>query len=260
MRLKTLYSLSVTMVAALMLLSIPTRATETDRQIELSARRSYVFKTYLKGDDIRIETRDGAVTLRGSVAEDSHRSMAEITITNIAGVKSVDNQLVTLADPSGSGSDAWLSERVRNTMLLHRDVNYAYSGVSVSDGNVTLRGLASSEDQRQLTTQYAMAVSGVKSVDNKMTVSHSLAHPPRSEDVTMDDASIATQVSMSLLILYGTLSPAVHISAHGGIVILAGSVHDQTEKNNLKLRVSEVNGVKGVDNRLMIEPSGVLSY
>ncbi|MDP2971226.1 MAG: BON domain-containing protein [Deltaproteobacteria bacterium] len=36
-----------------------------------------MFKTYLKGDDIKIESKDGVVTLTGSVSEESHKSLAQ---------------------------------------------------------------------------------------------------------------------------------------------------------------------------------------
>ncbi len=70
---KTIYRLVVMMVAAvaLLALSMPVYASKTDSRIESSAKKSYVFKTYLKGDDIKIQSRDGAVTLTGTVAEES---------------------------------------------------------------------------------------------------------------------------------------------------------------------------------------------
>ena len=52
-----------------------------------------MFKTYLKGDDIKIESKDGVVTLTGSVSEESHKSLAQETVASLPGVKSVDNRL-----------------------------------------------------------------------------------------------------------------------------------------------------------------------
>ena len=52
-------------LAALIMLSMPVHASEMDSRIESTARQSYVFKTYLQADDIKIESKDGAVTLPG---------------------------------------------------------------------------------------------------------------------------------------------------------------------------------------------------
>ena len=40
-------------LASLFFISVPLFASETDDRIETSAKQSYVFKTYLKGDDIQ---------------------------------------------------------------------------------------------------------------------------------------------------------------------------------------------------------------
>ena len=70
---KRMYRIVVMMVAvvALLILSVPVHASKMDSRIESSAKKSYVFKTYLKGDDIKIQSKDGVVTLTGTVAEES---------------------------------------------------------------------------------------------------------------------------------------------------------------------------------------------
>ena len=65
---------------ALLTLSVPVQASKMDSRIESSARQSYVFKTYLQDDDIKIVSSDGAVTLTGIVAENFHKSLAQETV------------------------------------------------------------------------------------------------------------------------------------------------------------------------------------
>ena len=62
--------------SALLLAGLPLRASETDDRIESSAKKSYVFKHYLTEDSIKLESRNGAVTLTGNVAEESHVGLA----------------------------------------------------------------------------------------------------------------------------------------------------------------------------------------
>ena len=73
--------------------STSVRASDTDDRIESSAKKSHVFKTYLKDDSIKTKSIDGAVTLTGTVATSSHKSLAEDTVESLPGVKSVDNKL-----------------------------------------------------------------------------------------------------------------------------------------------------------------------
>ena len=53
----------------------PVHASEEDG-IESSTRKSYVFKTYLKGDDIKIRSKDYVSTLTETVADDFSKSLA----------------------------------------------------------------------------------------------------------------------------------------------------------------------------------------
>jgi len=74
---KARYATVLTAVAvALLGLGVPGYASKTDSRIESSARNSYLFKTYLQADDIKIQSMDGVVTLTGTVSEESHKSLA----------------------------------------------------------------------------------------------------------------------------------------------------------------------------------------
>src|SRR6185503_17325794 len=146
------------------------RASETDDRIEDSAKKSHVFKTHLKDDSIKTESKDGVVTLTGTVASSSHKSLAEDTVEGLPGVKSVDNQLKIKGESPAEHSDGWLDTKVKTALLFHRNVRATKTSVSVKGGNVTLTGEASSPAQKELTTEYAKDVEGVKEVKNEMTI------------------------------------------------------------------------------------------
>jgi hyperosmotically inducible protein len=119
---KIIYSISVLMLA-LLAFSVPVHASKTDSRIESSAKQSYVFKTYLKGDDIKIQSSDGVVTLTGSVSEDSHKTLAQETVAGMPGVKAVNNLLEIQGERPTATSDAWLTSKVKTTLLFHRNVS-----------------------------------------------------------------------------------------------------------------------------------------
>ncbi len=250
-----LYLIAAAALVAMLLFmtSATLRASQMDDRIALSAKDSYVFRTYLKDDGIKVQSKDGVVTLTGSVSEESHKSMAEETVESLPGVRSVNNQLSVTGSPASANSDAWLGERVRGTLLFHRSVSYVNTNVSVTDGKVTLRGTASSEAQKQLTTEYAKDVSGVKDVDNQMTVAKTPSKSHRSAGEKIDDASITTQVRMSLLFHHGTDVFDTKVSTHKGVVTLSGSAKNQAEIDLATKRVSDVHGVTSVINQMTIE-------
>jgi osmotically-inducible protein OsmY len=63
------HTLILVAASTLLLASVPLRASQMDDRIESSAKKSYVFKHYLPDDAITIESKNGAVTLTGTVAE-----------------------------------------------------------------------------------------------------------------------------------------------------------------------------------------------
>jgi len=199
MKMKSIYSL-VLMVATVVLLltSVPVQASVIDDRIESSAKKSYVFTTYLQGDDINIQSKDGVVTLTGTVSEESHKSLAQETVAGLPGVESVDNRLEVKGDHPAEKSDAWLKAKVKTALLFHRNVS-AMTEVNTKDGTVTLQGDATSQAQKDLTTAYVKDVEGVKDVKNEMTVSKATKTTEQTTGEKIDDASITAQVKLSLL-------------------------------------------------------------
>src|SRR6185295_12979173 len=151
------------------------------------------YKTYLKDDSIKTESRNGAVTLTGTVAASSHKSLAADTVESLPGVKSVDNQLKVKGQKQAEHSDGWVGTKVKTALLFHRNVRATKTDVNVKDGVVILSGEASSQAQKELTTEYAQDVEGVKEVKNEMTVAKT-PKPGETVGEKIDDASITAQV------------------------------------------------------------------
>ena len=252
MEMKAMYSVAL-MVASVVLLvtSVPVHASKMDDRIESSAKKSYVFKTYLKDDDIKIQSKDGVVSLTGTVSEESHKSLAQETVAGLPGVKSVDNRLEVKGEHPAEKSDAWISTKVKTTLLFHRNVS-AMTEVNTKDGIVTLRGHASSQAQKDLTTEHVKDVEGVKDVTNEMTVTKT-PKKTRTAGEKIDDASITAQVKMTLLYHRSTSALNTSVTTKKGVVTLGGKAKNAAEKDLATKYVNDVNGVKGVKNRMTIE-------
>ena len=243
--------------AALVMIGAPVQSSEMDEQIEGTARNSYVFKTYLKGDDITIKSRDGVVTLTGTVSGESRSMLAEETVASLHGVSSVDNKLEIKGERLVENSDEWIGAQVRTVLFFHRSVSGIKTDVSVKDGVVTLRGEATSQAQRELTTEYARDVEGVKDVMNEMTV----AKTPKTEKASVgdkiDDTSITAQVKLSMLFHRSTRVLKTHVETDNGVVTLTGTARNLAEIDLVSKLVNDINGVAKVNNRMTIEePKG----
>lgn len=251
---KKMYRVALVMMVAavaLLALSLPVQASKTDDRIESTAKKSYVFKTFLKGDDIKIQSKEGAVTLTGTVADNHHKSLAQETVAGLPGVKSVDNRLEIKGTPPAENSDAWIMTKVKATLLYHRSVSGFATEVNAKDGIVTLQGEAPSQAQKDLTTEYAKDIDGVKSVNNEMTVAKT-AKKTQTTGEKIDDASITALVKMTLLYHRSTSALNTSVATKRGVVTLTGKAKNAAEKDLATKYAGDVNGVKSVKNQMTI--------
>jgi hyperosmotically inducible periplasmic protein len=248
-----MHSASLILAAIAMLVtSVTVYASRMDDSIVSSAKKSYVFVTYLKGDDIKIQSRDGAVYLTGTVSEESHKALAKDTVSGLPGVTSVNSSIEVLGESPAEMSDAWLTAKVKNSLLFHRNVS-AFTEVNTRDGIVTLQGDATSLAQKDLTTEYARDIEGVRDVRNEMTVLKNPKHIGRTAGEKIDDASITAQVKMSLWLHRSTSALNTSVETKYGVVTLNGKAGNAAEKSLVTKLVTDVYGVKNVKNRMIVE-------
>ena len=223
MKMKSTYPLALIMAAgAILVTSTSLRASDTDSRIESSAAKSYVFKTYLKNDSIKTDSKDGVVSLK---------------------VK---------GESPAEHSDTWISMKVKSALLFHRNVSASGTDVYVKDGVVSLRGEASSLAQKELTTEYAKDIDNVKEVKNEMTIAKAPAIPSETIGEKIDDASITAEVKSSLLSHRSTSVLKTSVETTDGVVTLTGIAKNDAEKSLVTKLVTDINGVTSVINNMTI--------
>ena len=221
----------------------------TDQQIVSSFEKSYVFQNYLKGDAIKAESKDGVVTLSGTVNEQFHKDLAQTTAQSLSGVKSVENRLELTTGSPAEKSNEWLAMKIKSALLFHRHVSMVNTQVNVEEGIVTLRGEVASEAEKELTTEYAN-VEGVKDVKNEMTVAKNPKNNDRTMQEKIDDASITAQVKMALLFHRSTSALKTSVATKDGVVTLSGKAANGAENDLVTKLVSDIHGVNNVINSM----------
>jgi osmotically-inducible protein OsmY len=248
--------LSLLMMAGLLTILVANGylfAADMDDQIESAARKTYVFKTFLAGDDIQINSQDGIVTLTGTVAVEPHSFLATETVLDLPGVKSVDNRLEVRGGIPKNKSDAWLQMMVKNMLLLHRNPLYDDTVVDVKDGMVTLHGMAGSQAEKELAAEYVKDVDGVMGVSNKMTVAAAPKKQRRTVEEFIDDSSIKAQIKLALAFHRGTSPFRAVVTVSRGVVTVSGMAKNAAEKKLVAKRIEDIRGVVRIDNRMIIE-------
>jgi osmotically-inducible protein OsmY len=253
MKTSTMFRLSLAVaVSTILITTTPVRAADTDSRIESSAAKSYTFKTTLKDDSIKVDSKDGVVTLTGTVAAASDKSLAEDTVSSLPSVKSVNNQLVVSGEQPAEHSDAWITTKVKTALLFHRNVSATGTTVYTKDGIVTLEGEASSLAQKELTAEYAKNVDNVKSVQNNMTVGKTPAVSSETTGDKIDDASITAEVKSSLLSHRSTSALHTTVTTTDGVVTVGGVAKNDAEKSLVTKLATDINGVTSVINNMTV--------
>lgn len=143
---------------------------------------------------IRVEAKDGTVTLTGTVDTTADQSLAAQVARSTSGVKNVVNQ-VTVNVPvlpvpdepfeeqkvraeagsngesvGASSEDARIYQAVRRQLVRHESTPKKAIFVDVENGDVTLRGMIFTTVARDEAVAAALKVDGVKAVRDRLVI------------------------------------------------------------------------------------------
>jgi osmotically-inducible protein OsmY len=138
---------------------------------------------------------------------------------------------------------------------LHRKVSGNKTEVDIQDGVITLRGIATSEAQKDLATEYAEDVKGVLRVTNMMTVVVVQTKTVETPIETIDDTSITAQVKVALLAHRSTSSLNTKVGTTDGIVTVNGVAKNLAEKTLVTKLATDISGVRSVVNNMTFAPA-----
>ena len=143
--------------------------------------------------------------------------------------------------------DREVQHQVERALEWEPSVGARNVGVTASDGVVTLRGDVRTYAEKVAAERAALRVYGVKAVANDLEVR-------LDGDAARTDADIA-QAAVGAL-AWSTMVPKnrVTTAVDGGIVTLTGIVDWGYQKDATARAVRDLRGVKGVINRLTVQP------
>jgi hyperosmotically inducible periplasmic protein len=149
-----------------------------DTAITAKVKSKLMGEPGLKDSDISVTTTNGVVTLSGRATSSDAKSLAASDAKLVAGVKSVDNNLVTasssktaaetkkvVAETGRVVSDSWITTKVKSEILADNVSKGFDVNVTTVDGVVVLKGTLANSDAVKHVKSIAAKVEGVKSVD-----------------------------------------------------------------------------------------------
>ena len=124
-----------------------------------------------------VYTKDGVVTLQGEASSMAQKELTTEYAKDIDNVKSVNNEMTIAKIPAAPDAtigdkidDASITAQVKSSLLSHHSTSAMHTGVSTTDGVVTLTGIAKNDAEKSLVTKLASDINGVTSVINNMTI------------------------------------------------------------------------------------------
>ena len=123
--------------------------------------------------EINVEVYKGVVQLNGFVDNAKESAQAEAVAKGVEGVKGVQNNLMIKQSSQTTGSaidDSTITAKVKSALIDDADTKAGDIKVETRQGVVQLSGFVSTQAQKDAATKVAQAVTGVKSVQNGLTI------------------------------------------------------------------------------------------
>ena len=151
----------------------------SDGWIGMQVKSALFFNRNVSAVNTEVDVADGVVTLKGNADSQAQKDLTGEYAKDINGVKGVKNEMTI----GGAGNksetlgekidDASISGQVRVAFLEHHSTSAFKTGVSTTNGVVTLSGHAVDGAAKDMATKVASDIKGVTNVVNNMTINNS---------------------------------------------------------------------------------------
>ena len=145
--------------------------------------------------------------------------------------------------------DSTINASIKAALVTNKKTEAHRINVETYKGIVQLSGFVNSQAEKDEATQVASAVSGVKEVRNSIAIG-----PSGSVGQKLDDSVTTGRVKAALIDSKDVKSHQINVETNAGVVQLSGFVTSDAMRESAERVAANVNGVKKVDNELMIKP------
>ena len=149
----------------------------SDTWISMKVKTALLFHRNVSASGTTVYTKDGIVTLQGEAKNQAQKELTTEYAKDIDNVKEVKNNMTIAATSSAAEAtlgdkidDASITAEVKSSLLSHHSTSAIHTGVSTTDGVVTLTGIAKNNAEKSLVTKLTEDINGVNSVINNMTI------------------------------------------------------------------------------------------
>lgn len=144
-------------------------------------------------------------------------------------------------------SDTQIALEVQEELKWHPDLDADYITISVKAGVVTLMGAVRSYADKYNAKRTVARIAGVSGISDRLVL-----RLPKGDE--RSDLEIARDANTALKTRLRSFAKNINVAVHDGIVALEGRVTWHFQRQAADAVVRKLNGVKGVDNRVQLQP------
>lgn len=216
---------------------------KTDMQLQKDVIDELKWQPRTRTAEIGVAAKDGVITLSGPVTSYVQKFEAARIAERVNGVRSVADDMVVKLPSSSVRTDADIAHSVVSAFKWNIDIPDTKITSKVQDGWVTLHGEVDWQYQKSAAENTARYLTGVKGVNNLITVKQATVSP----DVVRDQIAAALKRSATVDAARVTVE-----SKAGGVVTLRGTVRSWTERTDAERAAWATPGVAVVEDELAV--------
>lgn len=215
---------------------------KSDMQLQSDVLDELKWDPAVNAAHIRVEVKDGLVTLAGRVEYYAEKWAAEWAAKRVSGVKALAVEIRVEPIALRELTDADIARAAENSLKWHAHVPQDRIKVTVQKGWITLEGEVEKQFERETARQVVLHLAGVTGVSNQIVLK------PKVEPTEVKE-KIEAAFKRSAMVD----AKRITVKAEGGKVILTGTVRTWEEYQDAERAAWAAPGVREIRNLLKID-------
>jgi len=215
----------------------------TDSQLQHDVIAELKWEPLLREAEIGVSSKDGVITLTGTVDGYAKKMEAEDAVKRVVGVKAVVEK-IEIKYPSSwaKKDDGDIATEIVNAFKWNPDVTSSSVTANVEKGWVTLEGQVEWNFQSDAAKETVRSLTGVTGVSNNIKVKS-----------RTDDAIEKSAIESALKRNWSVSSKHIRVTVSGHKATLNGTVDSWYQKDEAERIAWNAPGVWNVSNELVVE-------
>jgi osmotically-inducible protein OsmY len=217
---------------------------KSDQDLQADVLAALTADTRVKGNEVGVIAKDGAITLTGKLASYAERLAAEQVSKRVAGVRAIAEEIAVKSPAEQRVTDEGIAERIAPLSSSISSLRNADVLAEVRSGFVTLTGEVDFLHQSQLIENRVAGLEGVVGISNRVTI--------REREPELKASNVVQQIMHALHRHPDVDASNIRVSIAGDTVKLEGAIHTDRERELVEEAVWTIRGVAEIENHLRV--------